>query len=257
MTPADGALVVENVTKRFGGLVAVSRVSIGLPPGRITAMIGPNGAGKTTLFNIISGLLPATEGRVFFAGRDITGWPPHRIAGLGLARTFQNVQLFANLNALENVMAARYCRTRSGFLAAVFSLPRDRAERRRMREAAEEYLRWVGLSEKQFFMPSELPYGDQRRLEIARALATEPRVIMLDEPSAGMVPGEARALMDLIGRLKERGLTVFLIEHNMSVVMGISDRVVVLNFGERIAEGTPAEVRADRGVVEAYLGAEA
>jgi branched-chain amino acid transport system ATP-binding protein len=257
MITTDGVLVTEKITRRFGGLVAVSQVSVALPRGCVTAMIGPNGAGKTTMFNMISGLLPPTEGHAYFEGTDITGWPPDRIASLGLARTFQNVQLFPNLNTLENVMACRYCRTRSGFLDAVLCLPRDRAERRQMQDVAEELLNWVGISEKRFLMPSELPYGDQRRLEIARALATEPRLIMLDEPSAGMVPAEARELMGLIVKLKDRGLTIFLIEHNMNVVMSISDKVVVLNFGEKIAEGTPAEIRAHPAVIEAYLGAEA
>jgi branched-chain amino acid transport system ATP-binding protein len=251
------ALVTEGLTMRFGGLVAVSRVSLELAASDVTAIIGPNGAGKTTTFNMISGLLRPTAGRISFFGADITGLPPHRIAALGLARTFQNVQLFPNLNTLENVMACRYCRTRSTFVDAVLGLPRDRAERRRTREVAAELLEWVGIGDKRFAMPAELPYGDQRRLEIARALAMEPRLIMLDEPSAGMIPGEARALMDLIGRLKQRGLTILLIEHNMSVVMSISDRVVVLNFGEKIAEGSPAEVRKNAGVIEAYLGAEA
>jgi branched-chain amino acid transport system ATP-binding protein len=251
------ALVTERITMQFGGLVAVSQVSLSLASGEITAIIGPNGAGKTTTFNMISGLLTPTEGRIVLFGSDITGWAPHRIAASGLARTFQNVQLFPNLNVVENVMVSRYCRTRSTFVDAVLGLPRDRAERRRTRQVAEELLQWVGIAEKRFLIPTELPYGDQRRLEIARALATEPRLIMLDEPSAGMVPGEARGLMDLIGKLKERGLTILLIEHNMSVVMSISDRVVVLNFGEKIAEGPPGEIRKNPDVIEAYLGAEA
>ena len=257
MTTADPALRADGITMRFGGLTAVSRVSLEAARDQVTAIIGPNGAGKTTTFNMISGLLAPTDGRIAFFGADITGWAPHRIAGLGLARTFQNVQLFQNLNAVENVMACRYCRTRATVVDAVLGLPRDRAERRRSREIAEELLQWVGIAEKRFLMPSELPYGDQRRLEIARALATEPRLIMLDEPSAGMVPGEVRTLMTLIGKLQERGLTILLIEHNMSVVMAISDWIVVLNFGEKIAEGPPALVRANADVIEAYLGAEA
>jgi branched-chain amino acid transport system ATP-binding protein len=257
MTSDGVALATDALTMQFGGLLAVSQVSLRFAPGEVSAIIGPNGAGKTTTFNMISGLLAPTAGRIALFGTDITGWAPHRIAGRGLARTFQNVQLFPNLNTVENVMTGRYCRTRSTFVDAVLGLPRDRAERRRTREVAEELLAWVGIADKRFVMPGDLPYGDQRRLEIARALATEPRLIMLDEPSAGMIPGEARGLMDLIGKLKERGLTILLIEHNMSVVMSISDRIVVLNFGQKIAEGTPAEIRTNADVIEAYLGAEA
>jgi branched-chain amino acid transport system ATP-binding protein len=257
MVMESAALAVEGLSIRFGGLAAVSRVSFALARGTVNALIGPNGAGKTTTFNMISGLLAPSAGRIRFEGDDITGWAPHRIAELGLARTFQNIQLFANLNALENVMASRYCRTRATFIDYLLCLPRARAERLRVQAMAEELLQSVGLWEKRLYMPSELAYGDQRRLEIARALATEPRLIMLDEPSAGMLPAEARGLMELIDKLRQRGLTILLIEHNMGVVMSISDRIVVLNFGEKIAEGRPEEVRSNAAVIEAYLGAAA
>jgi len=249
-------LVIQNIKKHFGGLSALDGVSFAVPPGTITSMIGPNGAGKTTLFNTISGFLRPTEGVIRFKGRDITGWSPHRIASIGLGRTFQNVQLFANLNALENVMAARFCRTRSSFLESLLFLPRDRGDRRQSREEAEALLEWVGIAERRFLMPRELPYGDQRRLEIARTLAMEPDLLMLDEPTAGMSHLEAQDLMELIGRLKERGKTILLIEHNMNVVMSISDTVVVLNFGQKIAAGTAVDVQANPEVIEAYLGVE-
>ncbi len=247
-------LRVEQLTKRFGGLVAVSSVTFEVPTGRVTSLIGPNGAGKTTMFNIISGVLPPDDGRVHFADTDITGWPPHRVTQLGLGRTFQNVQLFPNLNALENVMVARYCRTGSGLLDAVCWLPRDRADRREMMEHADRLMEWVGLSDQRRLMPKELPYGDQRRLEIARALATSPKLLILDEPTAGMVAKEAREVVELMGRLTESGITLLLIEHNMNVVMSVSDKVVVLNFGKKIAEGTPLEIQRNADVIEAYLG---
>ncbi len=249
-------LVVQDITKYFGGLSALDGVSFEVPQGTITSLIGPNGAGKTTLFNTISGLLRPTSGIIIFKGIAITGWSPYRIARIGMGRTFQNVQLFVNLNALENVMAARFCRTHSSFLESLLFLPRDRGDRRQSREAAEALLEWVGIAERRFLLPRELPYGDQRRLEMARTLAMEPELLMLDEPTAGMSHLESQGLMELIGRLKEQGTTILLIEHNMNVVMSISDKVVVLNFGEKIAEGSAAEVQANPAVIEAYLGVE-
>jgi len=250
-------LVVQNIHKHFGGLAAVDDTSFEVAQGTITSLIGPNGAGKTTLFNIISGLLRPSAGTVLFKGIDITGWSPQRIARAGMGRTFQNVQLFQNLNALENVIAARFCRTHSSLLEALLFLRRDRRDRQRSREVAEELLDWVGVAAHRFLMPRELPYGDQRRLEVARSLATEPELLMLDEPSAGMSHLEAQELMDLIGRLRERGTTVLLIEHNMNLVMSISDKIVVLNFGKKIAEGSAATIQTNPEVIEAYLGVEA
>jgi branched-chain amino acid transport system ATP-binding protein len=194
---AAAMLVVQNIHKRFGGLAAVDDTSFDIAQGSITSLIGPNGAGKTTLFNIISGLLRPSAGTVLFKGTDITGWSPQRIARAGMGRTFQNVRLFQNLNAIENVIAARFCRTNSSLLEALLFLPRDRRVRQRSREVAEELLDWIGIAAHRFLMPRELPYGDQRRLEIARALATEPELLMLDEPSAGMSHLEAQELMDL------------------------------------------------------------
>jgi branched-chain amino acid transport system ATP-binding protein len=250
-------LVIQNIHKHFGGLAALDGVSFAVSQGTITSVIGPNGAGKTTLFNIVSGLLPPTTGTITFQGVDVTGWAPHRIARAGVSRTFQNMQLFPTLNALENVIAARCCRTHSNLLEALLFLPRDRRDRQRSREIAEELLTWVGIATHRFLMPWELPYGEQRRLEIARALATEPMLLLLDEPTAGMSHLEAQELMDLVGRLKERGTTILLIEHNMQIVMAHSDQIIVLNFGKKIAEGSAAAIQTNPEVIEAYLGVEA